>query len=469
MNTGATLKEHAATITVTALSSLFAVTLILTTGIMTAAIDPALAAESGTFKMMLLIVSFIFIVIALYVGAIVTANTFATIIAGRTRTIALLRLVGATSARVRTRVAAEGLMMGIIGSVIGLLLATFLAIIAIQWGTGAWGGGPEILPAGRDYPLFDGLALGAVGGVVLTTWAAAWAGSRRVGAVSPIAATGAAVELTPEQSRRRTGRTVFAVILLIIGTGLLGLGLLISLGSPLALLVSFFGGLFSFTGIAVGAHIVMPPVLRLVGRLVGRGPAGWLAAANAVRFPERSARSTIGLVIGVTLVTMFAVALTSYNDMSMQAFDTNPALAKELEQTLAITTAVLVGLVGFSAVIAAVGLVNTLSLSVLQRTRELGLLRALGFTGGQVRRMVIAESVQMVIAALGFGLLLGIFYGWAAAQSMMGAMVGFVAPSLPLPILAGVAGFGVLLAICAAVAPAQRAIRISPVQALATA
>lgn len=469
MNTGASLKEHAATITVTALSSLFAVTLILTTGIMTAAIDPELAAESGTFKMMLLIVSFIFIVIALYVGAIVTANTFATIIAGRTRTIALLRLVGATSKRVRTKVAAEGLLMGIIGSVIGLLLATGLAIVAIQWGTGAWGGGPEILPAGRDYPLFDGLALGAVGVVTLTTWAAAWAGSRRVGTVSPIAATGAAVELTPEQARHRTGRTVFAVLLLIVGAGLLGLGLLISLGTPLALLVSFFGGLFSFTGIAVGAHIVMPPVLRLTGRLFGRGPAGRLAAANAVRFPERSARSTIGLVIGVTLVTMFAVALTSYNDMSMQAFDTNPALAKELEQTLAITTAVLVGLVGFSAVIAAVGLVNTLSLSVLQRTRELGLLRALGFTGGQVRRMVVAESVQMVVAALGFGLLLGIFYGWAAAQSMMGAMVGFVAPSLPLPILAGVAVFGVVLAIGAAVAPAQRAIRISPVAALAAA
>lgn len=469
MNTGSTLREHAATIIVTALSSLFAVTLILTTGLMTAAIDPALAEESATFKATLLIVSAIFIMIALYVGAIVTANTFATIIAGRTRTIALLRLVGATSARVRTRVAAEGLLMGTIGSVIGLILATGLVAGAIQWGTGAWGGGPAILPAGRDYPLFDPLVIGAVATVALTTWVAAWAGSRRVGAVSPIAATGAAVELTPEQAKGRTGRTVISILFLAGGAVLLALGLLLSLGSPLAILVSFFGGLFSFTGVAIGAHFVMPPLLKLTGRLLGQGPVGSIAAGNAVRFPERSARSTIGLVIGVTLVTMFAVALESYKDMALQAFGAAQQDIEALNQTMAITTGVLVGLVGFSAIIAAIGLVNTLSLSVLQRTRELGLLRALGFTSGQVRRMVIAESVQMVVAALGLGLVLGVLYGWIAAQSLFGASLGLAAPSIPLPIVAGVAGFGVLLAIGAAVVPAQRAIRISPVAALAAA
>src|SRR5690606_36649427 len=142
------------------------------------------------------------------------------------------------------------------------------------------------------------------------------------------------------------------------------------------------------------------------------GPTGSLAAANTVRFPERSARSTIGLVIGVTLVTMFAVALNTYHQMTLQYFENDAAAAEALEQTLAITTTVLTGLVGFSAVIAAVGLVNTLSLSVLQRTRELGLLRALGFTGAQVRRMVLAESAQMTATALGLGLLLGVFYGW---------------------------------------------------------
>ncbi|MBL3698799.1 ABC transporter permease [Leucobacter luti] len=462
MKTGAGIREHGATVIVAALSTLFAATLILFTGIMTAALDPDLLEASGTFRAVLLMVSGVFIVIALYVGAIVTANTFATIIAGRTRTIALLRLVGATSRRVRSRVAAEGLAMGAIGAAIGWLLALALAFAAVTWG-------PQLgwLPEGRDYPLFDPLTIGAIGVVVLTTWVAAWAGSRRVGSVSPIAATGAAVELRPDAARGRTARTVWAMILIILGAVLLALGLLLGLLTPLALLVAFFGGLLSFTGIALGAHVIMPPILRLTGKVLGQGPTARLAAANATRFPERSARATIGLVIGVTLVTMFAVALDTYGSMTLMAFDNDPALAAAFDESLAITTAVFTGLVGFSAIIAAVGMVNTLSLSVLQRTRELGLLRALGFTGGQVRRMVIAESAQMTLAALGFGLVLGIFYGWAAAQSLLGSQAGLAWPTIPWPVIAGIVVFGLALAVTAAVAPARRAIRVSPVVALA--
>ncbi|SJN09916.1 Nucleoside ABC transporter, permease protein 2 [Leucobacter sp. 7(1)] len=462
MNTGAGIREHGATVVVAALSSLFASTLILFTGVMSAALDPDLLESSGTFRMVLLMVSFVFIVIALYVGSIVTANTFATIIAGRTRTIALLRLVGATSRKVRSRVAAEGLTMGLLGGAIGWVLSEALVFAAVTWGPGlGW------LPAGRDYPLFDPLTLGAVAVVALSTWAAAWAGSRRVGSVSPIAATGAAVELRPEAARGRTARTVWAIILVIVGAVLLALGLLLGMLTPLALLVSFFGGLFSFTGIALGAHLIMPPILRITGKLLGQGPTGRLAAANAVRFPERSSRATIGLVIGVTLVIMFAVALETYGSMTLIAFDNDPALAAALAETLAITTAVFTGLVGFSAIIAAVGMVNTLSLSVLQRTRELGLLRALGFTGGQVRRMVIAESCQMTLAALGFGLVLGVFYGWVAAQSLLGSQAGMAPPTVPWIVVAGVVLFGFVLAVGAAVAPARRAIRVSPVAALA--
>lgn len=459
---GGRIREHAATILVSALSSLFAVTLILFTGILTESIDPEVMESSGTFRAMLMMVSLVFILIALYVGAIVTANTFSTIVAGRTRTIALLRLVGATATRVRSRVALEGLAMGFAGSLIGLALAEGLCALAIT-------AGPSLgwLPSGRDYPLFDPFAFAAVGVVVLTTWAAAWSGSRRVANVSPIAATGASVEPRPEDVRGRRSRTVWARILMISGALILALGVAFGLVTPLALFVAFIGGLVSFTGIAIGAHLVMPPLLRLAGRALGRGPAGRLAAANAVRFPERSSRATIGLVIGVTLVTMFAVALDTYRSMVLSIFAGDPEMEAVLEQTLQVTTAVFTGLVGFSAVIAAVGLINTLSLGVLQRTRELGLLRALGFTGGQVRGMVVAESAQMTFAALGFGLLLGIVYGWAAAQSLLGAEAGLLGPSIPWPMLLGIAVFGLVLAIGAAVAPAGRAVRVSPVAALA--
>ena len=364
---GGSARDHGATVVVAALSAMFAATLIQTVGILTAAIDPRLVEESGTMRMMLFIVATVFILIALYVGSIVTANTFSTIIAGRARTIALLRLVGASSRRVRSRVAFEGLMVGLIGAAIGFAASWLLCTVFVAVAPGqGW------LPAGHDYPLFDPLALVGVAVVALTTWVSAWVGSRRVGAVSPIAATGASVELDPESAQRRTGRTVFSVILLVLGAGVLALGVLVGLVSPLGLLVAFFGGLASFTGIAIGAHWIMPPLLRLSGRLLGRGVTGRLAAANAVRFPERSARATIGLVIGVTLVTMFAVALQTYQQMTMQVFVGNPAMKEALESTFAVTMAILTGLVGFSAVIAAVGMVNTLSLSVLQRTPRAG-------------------------------------------------------------------------------------------------
>lgn len=460
--TGSALREHAATVVVSALSSFFAVTLILGVDVMVAALDPRLVEESGTFKIVLMMVAFIFILIALYVGSIVTANTFSTIIAGRTRTIALYRLIGATSARVRSRVAAEGLAMGAVGAVIGFALGEVLIVVLTSFGPGlGW------LPERAAYPIFSPLALAAVGIVALTTWVAAWSGSRRVGTVSPFEATGASVELRPEDAKGQSGRTVWAMVLMLLGFALIALGVIAGLVNPLALLVSFVGGLLSFTGIALGAHIVMPPLLRLTGRILGNGPTGRLAAANAMRFPERSARATIGLVIGVTLVTMFAVALASYEQMTLAVFANDPEMQAQLSETLAITTGTFTGLVGFSAVIAAVGMVNTLSLGVLQRTRELGLLRALGFTGSQVRSMVMAESVQMTLAALGFGLVLGTFYGWVAAQSLIGSQAGLMMPTLPWPILVSIVIFGSLLALGAAVTPARRAIRVSPVAALA--
>jgi len=220
----------------------------------------------------------------------------------------------------------------------------------------------------------------------------------------------------------------------------------------------------------MGAHLVMPPALRLVGKLFGRSAPARLAAENAVRYPERSSRTTIGLVIGVTLVTMFAVATESYQQMLRAAQAANPELYSGIDTALVITVVVVSALTGFSALIAAVGMVNNLSLSVLQRTRELGLLRALGFTAGQVRRMILAESAQLTLAALSVGLILGVFYGWAGAQSLLGSIngsPGLIAPAVPLALVVVVVVAAVLLTAVASVAPSRRATRVAPVAALA--
>jgi putative ABC transport system permease protein len=125
---------------------------------------------------------------------------------------------------------------------------------------------------------------------------------------------------------------------------------------------------------------------------------------------------------------------------------------------------------GFSALLAAIGMVNNLSLSVLQRIRELGLLRALGFTGKQIRTMIVAESAQLTITAVLVGLLLGTFYGWAGAEAMIGGAhnaPGIIWPAFPPVLLVVIVVVAALLTWLASVAPTRRAAQVTPVDALA--
>ncbi len=464
-STSSGLREHASSIVVALLSSAFGVALLQVTGVLGDAItaDPVTGA-SGTVGVMLAVLAWVFIVIAIYVGSIVTANTFATIVAGRARTIALLRLIGSSARQQRRAVAREGLVVGIVGSIAGAAVGTGLAFglerlaVLLRWM-------PDLPHDWADV----GLVFPVVA-VVLTTWLAAWVGSRRVLTVTPLQAIGGSQPLSREELRARPGRNATAIALFAVGTVILVLSMLLGLMTPFAVLIGVVGGILSFTGVVIGAHLVMPPALRIVGRMLGRSPAAKLAAANALRYPERSSRTTIGVVIGVTLVTMFGVTVASFRLLIEQASAAEPEFYAGTQQMLDTVTTVFSVLIGVSALIAAVGLVNALSLSVLQRTRELGLLRALGFSRGQLRRMILAESVQLTATAVLVGLVLGGFYGWVGAQSLLGSargMPGIVAPGVPWTILAIVVVAAALLTIVATITPTRRATRVSPITALA--
>lgn len=459
------LREHVSSVLVTALGSAFGVTVLLAVGIITTALSSDdTTGSSATVAFLLAAIAWVFIAIAVYVGSVVTANTFATIIAGRTRTIALLRLIGSSAGTQRRKVAREGLMVGVVGAVLGAALGT-----GITAGLVAVGVAFNVLPA-LAYAYFAPAAVLPTAAVVLSTWLASWVGSRRVLTVSPMEATGAAQELTVEQTLARRGRNSTAIVLFAVGIGILLLGVAVGLVNPLGVLVGVVGGLLSFSGLVLGAHLVMPPMLTLVGRAFGDSAPARLAAENAVRYPERSARTTIGLVIGVTLVTMFGVALESYKSMLIAAVQDDPAYYAGIQQSFDVTIAVFTVITGFSALIAAVGMVNNLSLSVLQRTRELGLLRALGFTARQVRSMILAESAQLTVASVLIGLVLGTFYGWAGAQSVLGSMNGIgtlVPPTIPVPLFLVLIGAAAVLTVGASIAPSRRATRVSPVAALA--
>jgi putative ABC transport system permease protein len=456
-------REHRASILVSALSSAFGVTLLAATDVLATYISQDRVGEHGAVQTALSIVAAVFIVIAVYVGAIVTTNTFATIVAGRTRTIALLRLIGSSSRAQRRSVAGEGLVVGVIGALVGAVIGVTLTIVAVRIFV-AVGTLPDLA-----YPLGEPAYLLPVVVVVLTTWLASWVGSRRVLSVTPVQAIGAAQEPTGDDLRGRAVRHGVAFALIGIGIALLAGGVALGFVSPLGVLVGLVGGVLSFTGIVLAAHLFMPSVLRGVGMLFGRSAPARLAAANAVRNPERSTRTTIGLVIGVTLITMFVVAASSYQQMILVAQQENPELFQGVDSVIAVTMIVFSVLIGFSAVIAAIGVVNNLSLSVLQRTRELGLLRALGFSGRQVRTLILSESAQLTVAAVLAGLVLGIVYGWAGAQSLLGSMpgAGLVLPTVPWWLLVFSAVGAAGLAIVASVSPTRRATRVSPVVALA--
>lgn len=459
------LREHASSILVATLSSAFGVALLQVTGVLATAIgaDPV-TGSSGTVRFMLMVLAWVFIVIAIYVGSIVTVNTFSTIVAGRARMIALMRLIGSSARQQRRAVAREGLVVGVLGAIAGAAVGTGLAVALER--VSVWAGWlPELRHDWAD----PGLAAPIVA-VVLTTWLAAWVGSRRVLTVTPLQAIGGSQPLSHEELRARPGRNALAITLIAVGTGILVLSLLLGLITPLAVLVGVVGGILSFTGVVLAAHLIMPPALRLVGRMLGSGPASRLAAANALRYPERASRTTIGVVIGVTLVTMFGVTVASFELLIQQASANEPEVYSGTDEVLASVTAVFSVLIGVSALIAAVGLVNALSLSVLQRTRELGLLRALGFSRGQLRRMILAESVQLTATAVLVGLVLGTFYGWVGAQSLLGSargMPGIVLPGVPWAILAVVVVAAAALTLVATITPSRRATRVSPVTALA--
>jgi putative ABC transport system permease protein len=457
------LREHIPSIVVAALSAAFGVALLQSSAAF-ALILTADAATGGseTVALMLTIVAMVFIVIAVYVGAIVTSNTFATIIAGRTRTIALLRLIGSTASAVRRDVAREGLLVGVIGAIGGALLGTAVtaAILATLVAL-------DVVPA-LSFTYTDPILLLPVVAVVLTTWLASWIGSRRVLTVTPIQATGAAEERTVEETLANRGRTVMSILLFVVGISVVVLGMLVGAMNPAGVLIGVVGGVLSFTGLCLGAHLVMPPTLRLVGRAFGSSAPTKLAAQNAVRYPERSSRNTIGLVIAVTLVTMFSVAVGSFQTMMRRAAELDPGRYAGSDDVVATIGLVFTALTAFSALIAAAGMVNNLSLSVLQRTREIGLLRALGFTAKQIRGMILTESAQLTCAAVLVGLVLGTFYGWAGAQSLLGSTEGgFIPPTVPLVLIAGVVVGAAALTWGASWAPARRATRIAPVAALA--
>jgi putative ABC transport system permease protein len=121
-------------------------------------------------------------------------------------------------------------------------------------------------------------------------------------------------------------------------------------------------------------------------------------------------------------------------------------------------------LLAMSVIISTFGIVNTLTLSIFERTRELGLLRAVGMTRRDVRRMVRYESVITAVFGALLGLVLGLFFAFVVIQALGSEGITF---SLPIGQIVALMVFAMLVGVLAAIFPARRASRLDVLRAIA--
>ena len=256
-----------------------------------------------------------FAVIAVVVSTFIINNTFSIVLGQRVRELALLRALGATGRQVSRSIRLEGLVIGTVATVLGVvggyLLALLLRWVLVSTGFGEVPGSLPIRPRT--------LVVAALVGIG-TTVASTIGPSRRVRSIPPVAALRDDVRLTPTVLRRRLqvgGLTALA------GVVLLAVGMTADLETRPLLTCLGVGALGTFAGIYLLSPVVARPVADLLGRPIQRlfRIPGRLARENARRAPRRTAATAAALTVGLALVAMAAVVSDSMKATFVKALE----------------------------------------------------------------------------------------------------------------------------------------------------
>lgn len=238
-------------------------------------------------------------------------------------------------------------------------------------------------------------------------------------------------------------------------------------------------------GIAVSEKVANDGKLKIGDTLVARFPSG--EQRLTVTTVYRNADVVGGYLIGLPLYDQVvpekldmaeyvslkdgvtAVAGKAAVERSTSSYPTavvqdltqfKEAQAKPIDQMLSLVYALLF----LAVLIALLGIGNTLALSIHERTRELGLLRAVGMTRAQLRATVRWESVIIALFGTALGLGVGLFFGWAIIRAL--AEKGISTFVVPIGQLGFVTLLAALVGIAAAVLPARRAARLDVLQTI---
>ncbi len=240
--------------------------------------------------------------VGLLVGTFLIANTFSMIVAQRTKEFALLRALGASRGQITRSVSIEALVVGLIGSLLGVAGGAGL-VAAIKLVMRSYN---MDLPAGGIGFAADTVSVPVIVGVIVTM-VSAWAPARQAGRVQPVAAMRASESAAPQPLLTRT---VIGGLLIAAGVGLAIWALRWEDGATAdrAILVGVTA-VAVIAGMFLAGPAISLPVVPPLGRLIGApfGTVGKLASTNTQRNPRRTSATAFALMLGIALVTIIGM------------------------------------------------------------------------------------------------------------------------------------------------------------------
>lgn len=182
-----------------------------------------------------------------------------------------------------------------------------------------------------------------------------------------------------------------------------------------------------------------------------------LGASILVEDPSRIAETEAA--------TIRALVAMKQGNVSYQTLDRR-TLTAGIDAVFGVLTFVVALIGGVALVVAGIGILNIMLVSVAERTREIGIRKALGATRGQILAQFFIEAVVLASIGCAIGLCLGLAVGWGAGHLLLVRVSGVVAPIPWLQSAAVAVGFASLVAIVFGTYPAYRAARLDPIEAL---